>query len=93
MSIIIFGQLVLGGGQPWSLLPGPYLVSADNRSIEPEGITAAEWAKVYLPGQRVASDRINTLLMATYGREHTVTGTSANIPVQHVFTSCILDLV
>ena len=87
VSIIIFGQLVLGGGQPWSLLPGPYLVSADNRSIEPEGITAAEWAKVYLPGQRVASDRINTLLMATYGREQVVTSASANEAVAHVFTS------
>ena len=89
VSIIIFGQLALGGGQPWSLLPGPYLVSADNRSIEPEGITAAEWANIYLPGQRVASDRINTLLMATYGREQVVTSVSANVAVAHVFTSLL----
>jgi hypothetical protein len=78
----------LGGGQPWSLLPGPYLVSADNRSIEPEGITAAQWANTYLgTGERVASDRINTLLMATYGSEQVVTGTNANYPVAQVFTS------
>ena len=88
VSVICFGQLVLGGGQPWSLLPGPYLVSADNRSIEPEGITAAQWANTYLgTGQRVASDRINTLLMATYGGEQVVTGTSANLPAAQVFTS------
>ena len=88
VSIICFGQLILGSGQPWALLPGPYLVSADNRSIEPEGITAAEWAKANIkPGQNVASDRINTLLMATYGDEHTITGTDANIPAQQVFTS------
>ena len=87
VSIIIFGQLALGGGQPWSLLPGPYLVSADSRSIEPEGITAAQWANVYLPGQRVTSDRINTLLMATYGREQVVTSASANAAVSHIFTS------
>jgi hypothetical protein len=88
VSIICFGQMDLGSGQPWALLPGPYLVSADNHSIEPEGITAAEWANAYLkPGQYVASDRINTLLMATYGSEHVVTGTNANVPVQQVFTS------
>ncbi|HXZ06329.1 MAG TPA: hypothetical protein VEH81_15960, partial [Ktedonobacteraceae bacterium] len=87
-TVICFGQLVLGSGQPWALLPGPYLVSADNRSIEPEGITAAKWANAYLkPGQYVASDRINTLLMATDGDEYVVTGTSANLPVQQVFTS------
>ena len=88
VSVICFGQMILGSGQPWALLPGPYLVSADNRSIEPEGITAAEWANANLkPGQNVASDRINTLLMATYGREHTIAGTNANIPVQQVFIS------
>jgi hypothetical protein len=88
VNVICFGQMVLGGGQPWALLPGPYLVSADNRSIEPEGITAAEWANANLgPGQRVASDRINTLLLATYGNEQVVTGVSGNYPVAQVFTS------
>lgn len=88
VSVICFGQMILGSGQPWALLPGPYLVSADNRSIESEGITAAEWANANLkPGQNVASDRINTLLMGTYGREHTITGTNANVPVQQVFIS------
>ncbi len=88
VSVICFGQMILGSGQPWALLPGPYLVSADNRSIEPEGITAAEWVRANIkPGQNVASDRINTLLMATYGSEYTITGTDATIPVQQVFTS------
>jgi hypothetical protein len=87
VSIIIFGQQALGGGQPWSLLPGPYLVSADSRSIEPVGITTAQWANEYLPGQRVTSDRINTLLLATYGREPVVTSASANAAVSHIFTS------
>ena len=87
-GVICFGQMVLGSGQPWSLLPGPFLVSADARSIEPEGITAAEWASSYLgSGQRIASDRINTLLMATYGGEQAETSGSGNIPIALAFTS------
>jgi hypothetical protein len=90
VGILCFGQIVLGTGQPFNLLPGPYLVSADSRSIEPEGITAAEWANSYLgPRQRVASDRDNTLLMATYAQEQVMAGGGANVaaPVAQVFTS------
>lgn len=88
LVIISFGQMILGSGQPWALLPGPYLVSADAHSIEPEGITAAEWANSYLgPGHRIASDRINTLLMATYGDEQVITGGNGNNSVAPVFTS------
>lgn len=87
-GLLCFGQMILGSGLPWTLLPGPYLVSADARSIEPEGITAAQWADVYLgPGQRIATDRINTLLMATYGNEQVITGGNGNAPVSFVFTS------
>ncbi len=88
VGVLCFGQMILGSGQPWSLLPGPYLVSADARSIEPQGITAAQWANNYLgPGNRVASDRINTLLMATYGNQQVVTGSNGNSPVSAVFDS------
>jgi hypothetical protein len=87
LCIIFFGQLITGILPSWSALPGPYLVSADQRSIEPEGITAAEWARSYLgPGQRLASDRINTLLMATYGNEQAVTAGVDEIPISPVFT-------
>jgi hypothetical protein len=87
-GLLCFGQMVLGSGLPWTLLPGPYLVSADARSIEPEGITAAQWAYSYLgPGQRIGSDRINTLLLATYGSEQVITGANSNAPVSSIFTS------
>lgn len=88
VAIIYFGQMVLGSGQPWALLPGPYLVSADARSIEPEGIGAANWANTYLgPGHIIASDRENTLLMATFGNQVAETGASANISVSWVLLS------
>lgn len=86
--IIYFGQMVLGSGQPWSLLPGPYMVGADARSIEPEGIGAAEWADDYLgPGHIVASDRDNTLLMATFGEQRAQTAGSADVPLSWVLLS------
>jgi hypothetical protein len=86
-TVIFLGQLISGVGPPWSLMPGPYLVSADQRSVEPEGITAAQWAEAYLgTGQRVATDRINTLLMATFGDEWVVTSGNAT-PVAPLFIS------
>jgi hypothetical protein len=67
--IIIIGQLALSS-PAWDRIPGPYLVCADDRSIEPEGIAAAQWAGTYLgPGHRIGTDRINTQLMVTYGYE------------------------
>jgi hypothetical protein len=69
VAVIFVGQ-VIAGSPPWFRMPGPYLVSADPRSVEPEGMTAAQWVDLYLgTGQAIASDRINTLLMATYGDE------------------------
>ncbi len=86
--IIYFGQMVLGSGQPWSLLPGPYMVGADARSIEPEGINAAVWASAYLgPGHIVASDRDNTLLMATFGEQMAQTAGGADVPLSWVLLS------
>jgi len=88
VAIILVGQVIAGEGTDWVRIPGPYLVSADERSIEPEGIAAAEWARAYLgPGQRMGSDRVNTLLMATYGDEQAFTSVSANVPLEPIFTS------
>ena len=87
ISVIFIGQLIIGTG-PLDRLPGLYLVSADQRSIEPEGITAAQWMQTYLgPGHRVASDRINTLLLGTYGDEWVVTGSYEEIATWPLFLS------
>lgn len=88
IAVLFVGQTIMGSGLLWARMPGPYLVSADQRSIEPEGINAAEWANLYLgPNHLVASDRINTLLMATYGNEQVGTSESAKIPASWVFIS------
>jgi hypothetical protein len=74
MEVIFIGGLILGWPS-WARLPGPYLVGADSRSIEREGILAAQWARDHLgPDNRFVSDRTNRFLLGTYGGQRPVTG-------------------
>ncbi len=69
-------------------LPGPYEVMASSRSIEPEGIQAAIWARSHLePGSRIAADSINQLLMGTYGNQYAITSIASKIDISPVFLS------
>nr|MBA2701936.1 hypothetical protein [Chloroflexota bacterium] len=53
---------------------GPYIPGADGRSIEAQGIRAAQWARAELgPDRRIVADRVNRLLMGIYGRQRPVT--------------------
>jgi hypothetical protein len=71
-SVIFVGGVIVGWPR-WGRIPGPYLVAADTRSIEPQGLGAADWARLTLgPARRIATDRINGLLMGSYGRQVTV---------------------
>ncbi|HET8912946.1 MAG TPA: hypothetical protein VFN23_15845, partial [Ktedonobacteraceae bacterium] len=91
ISLIFMGSIILGAGIPPSFLPGPYQVSADSRSIEPEGIQAAFWAHAYLgPNNRVATDRVNQFLMATYGGQYVVTPIGDHLDVADVFFSSVV---
>src|SRR5439155_7354444 len=88
ISIVFLGGTILGAGPPWELLPGPYLVGADTRSIEPEGIQTAIWAYSRLgPNNRVATDRTNRLLMTTYGDQHIVDSLDDKIDLTPIFFS------
>lgn len=86
-AVLFLGGVVLG--YPfWSYLPGPYLVSADMRSIEPQSTTAAVWAARYLgPDNRIGTDRVTGLLMGTYGRQYPVTLSRQGVDVPSVFFS------
>src|SRR5205807_2074275 len=54
---------------------GPYLVAADARSIDAQGIGDAEWARTVLgPDNRIIADRTNANLMGTFGEQRPVTG-------------------
>ena len=66
MAIIYMSAILLGAGPEWSFLPGPYLVSADSRTQDPETLAAVRWAATHLPpGSAVTADRVPSSLMAS----------------------------
>jgi hypothetical protein len=87
-ALLFLGGVILGTGPSSALLPGPYEVIADVRSIEPEGIQAAIWMQAYLgPNNRVATDRINQILMGSYGNQRIVSTIADRIDISPVFFS------
>jgi hypothetical protein len=68
LTVSFAGGVVDGSGPTWEYGPGGYLVSADNRSIDPLAMQAASWESEHLPaGSGVYTDRVNGLLAQTYG--------------------------
>ena len=73
-AIIYLGGILLGSGPDWIRLPGPYLVSADFRSQDPETLAAVDWAATHLPpGSTVAADRVPAVLLGSQARLWPVT--------------------
>ncbi len=87
VTVIFMGGLI-AGWPSWSRLPGPYLVAADSRSVEPQGITTAVWAQEYLGSDnRMGADRTNGLLLGSYGNQRMVTGVFDKVFLGQVFFS------
>ena len=87
MSLLFYGGFALSGAR-WSRFPGPYLVAGDERSVEREGISAASWTRRFLGADnRIATDRVNRLLMFTHGRQRPVTALADGIDVSPLFFS------
>jgi hypothetical protein len=85
MAVLVVGGVIVGLPS-WARLPGPYLVSADGRSVETEGISAAEWTRDYLGhGNVIVADRVNRLLMADYGQQKIVSTYETKIPVRRLY--------
>lgn len=83
---VLFCGGIIAGWSPWALMPWPYHVGADTRSIEPQGLAAARWASQYLgPNNRIAADRINTTLMGTYGEQRMITNLIDKVTISGVF--------
>jgi len=73
LTITLAGGIFTAWGGPIEL-PRRYKVIADQLSIEPMGIEAAKWTKDWLgTDHRFVSDRINRLLLSTYGQQEVVT--------------------
>ena len=72
-AVVFVGGITSGWPPFWERLPGPYKVSAFERSVEPEGIAAAQWTLAHLgPGNRFAADFTNYTLLGTYGDQDVV---------------------
>ncbi|MGH9422138.1 MAG: hypothetical protein ACRD3J_19330, partial [Thermoanaerobaculia bacterium] len=85
LAVLVVGG-VLVGMPGWERLPGPYLVSADSRSIESEGLAAAAWSNAVLgPNNNFVADRVNRLLLSTYGQQTIVTSYATGVPVNQLF--------
>ena len=92
LSVMLLGGALLEIGPAYSGLPGPYEVIADGRSIEPIGVQAAQWSLAHLgPDNRVATDRINQTLFATFGEQRIVTEQQDNANIASIFLSSRLD--
>jgi hypothetical protein len=65
---------------------------ADERSVEPEGIAAARWARRYLsPQSRILVDRANGMLMGSLGDQNPQGGDFLGRSVPAVLTSAEFD--
>jgi hypothetical protein len=68
-TVVYLGGILLGSNPAWNRLPGPYLVSADFRTQDPETLAAVDWAARYLPaGSIVAADRVPAVLLGSQAR-------------------------
>jgi hypothetical protein len=84
LLIVLLGGAVAGWGV--KAARSPYFVSADAQSVEQAGIAASEWTRQWLgPGHRFASDRVNRVLLATYGQQDIVTSLEEGVDVSSVF--------
>jgi hypothetical protein len=88
MTIIYLGGVLLGSNPDWNRLPGPYLVSADFRTQDPETLAAVDWAATHLPaGSTVVADRDPAVLLASQARLWPVTNPQQGfVPAQLYFS-------
>ncbi len=92
ISIVFMGGII-AGWPPWGRLPGSYMVAADTRSIEPQGIAAANWMREQTgTNNRIAADRINRLLMGTYGEQQVITHLNDEVDLTVVYFAEQIDL-
>jgi hypothetical protein len=63
---VFVGGHLMGSGPDWARLPGPYLVSADGRSMDAETLAAVRWASGGIPaGSRIGADRVSSVMLSS----------------------------
>jgi hypothetical protein len=86
LTIVLIGGAFVG----WGIggLSPHYRVVADASSVEPMGIEASKWTRQWLgEDHNFAADRINQVLLATYGRQQVVTAEEVGVDVSTVLFS------
>jgi hypothetical protein len=87
LTVSFIGGFLLGE-LPATRQPGPYLVSAEDRSITPEGVAAAAFASARLPAKsRVLTDRTNATLVGSYGGLNPIFGRFDGISLPQILFS------
>jgi hypothetical protein len=87
-AVTYLGGVLLGSNPDYNRLPGPYLVSADFRTQDPETLAAVDWAATHLPtGSIVVADRDPAVLLAGLARQWPVTNPQQGlVPAQLYFS-------
>jgi hypothetical protein len=92
VAVVVFLGGFIIGELPATRQPGPFLVSAEDRSIGPPALAAAGFAAANLPpNSRILVDRPNGTLLGSYGGLNPVFGTIRGIPITRVFFSKRFD--
>lgn len=73
LTIVFLGGVV-SGASPNSRMPQPYRPAAGQRSVDDEGLMAAEWARSRLgPDNRFVGDRTDVVVIGAYGIQRMIT--------------------
>jgi hypothetical protein len=91
-TVVFLGGFIVAQ-LPATRQPGSFLISAEARSVSPQGLAAARFAASSLPAEsRILVDRPNATLLGSYGDLNPVLGNKINgIPVARVFFSKRFD--
>jgi hypothetical protein len=85
VALLTFAGAFLLGELQATRQPGPYLVGAEDRSVTPQGIAAADFAAAHLPPRsRLLTDRTTATLLGSYGGMNPIFGRYARISLPHV---------
>jgi hypothetical protein len=90
--LLVLGGILLGGGQDWQRVPGPYLPGAEQRSVDATTVAFGRWAGRYLPeGSRIASDVTINRVLPNFAPVEPVTSQTGSDNLTPVFLADTVD--
>ena len=90
--VLVLGGLIVGGGPDWSRVPGPYLATAEQRSIDHDTLAVARWFGRYAPeGSRFASDTTMNRFLPDLAPVEATTAVGNSVNVTPLMTSDDVD--